>query len=105
MGKMIEYNEDNYRDFEHYSGIAVIRFYAHWCTPCVQNMPLFEQLAAQCDNAIKFGRVNVDQSPILTLRYNVFGLPSTLIFQNSVIVERIAGIRPASYYLQLINSL
>jgi thioredoxin 1 len=35
--------------------------------------------------------VNVDQSPILTLRYQVFGLPTTLIFKDGQIVERLSG--------------
>ena len=85
MSAVILYNEeDNYSDFEWYEGLAVIRFYADWCKPCVQNFPVFEQLAAyyaEHKPTIKFGKINVDQSPILTLRYNVYGLPSTLIFK------------------------
>jgi len=96
MNKMIEYNEDNYSDFEWFEGFAVIRFYADWCKPCVQNFPVFEELAAQYAGhkpEIKFGKVNVDRSPILTLRYNVYGLPSTLIFKNGQIIQRIAGVK------------
>ena len=88
------YSEDNYSEFEWFDGIAVIRFYADWCAPCVQNFPVFEQCAAQISaqrNDIKFGKVNVDQSPILTLRYQVFGLPTTLIFKDGQIVERLSG--------------
>ena len=96
MSAIIEYNEDNYSSFEWHEGLAVIRFYAGWCAPCVQNFPLFEQLAehyAQVNPKIKFGKVNIDQSPILTLRYNVYGLPSTLIFRNGAIIKRIAGVK------------
>ena len=35
--------------------------------------------------------MNVDQSPILTLRYQVFGLTTTLIFKDGQIVERLSG--------------
>ena len=96
MSAVTEYSEDNYSEFEWFDGIAVIRFYADWCAPCVQNFPVFEQCAAQISaqhNDIKFGKVNVDQSPILTLRYNVYGLPSTLIFYRGQIVKRIAGVK------------
>ena len=96
MSQLIEYNENNHSDYEWFDGFAVIRFYADWCAPCVQNFPVFEQCAlrmsAQHKN-IKFGKVNVDQSPILTLRYNVYGLPSTLIFYQGQIVKRIAGVK------------
>lgn len=92
---VITYSENNYQDFEWFDGLAVIRFYADWCAPCVQNFPIFEAVAAHYATAhpsIKFGAINVDQSPILTLRYQVYGLPSTLIFKQGQIVKRIAGV-------------
>jgi len=96
MTQVIEYNENNYSDFEWFEGFAVIRFYADWCKPCVQNFPVFAELAkhyAEVNPEVKFGKINVDRSPILTLRYNVYGLPSTLIFRNGEIIKRIAGVK------------
>ena len=69
----------------------MIRPYAPWCTSCVQNAPFFDQLAQLFDASVKFGKVNVDQSPILALRYIVFGLPTTLIFKDGQIIERLTG--------------
>lgn len=82
---------NNYPEFEYEIGMALIRFYAPWCTSCVKNAPFFEQLAQLFDASVKFGKVNVDQSPILTLRYQVFDLPTTLIFKEGQIVERLSG--------------
>ena len=65
----------------------MIRFYAPWGISCVQNAPFYEQLAQLFDASVKFGKVNVDQSSILTLRYQVFGLLTTLIFKDERIVE------------------
>lgn len=96
MTQVIEYNENNYSDFEWFEGFAVIRFCADWCKPCVQNFPVFAELAtyyAEVNPEVKFGKINVDQSPILTLRYNAYGLPSTLIFRNGEIIKRIAGVK------------
>lgn len=96
MTQVIEYNENNYSDFEWFEGFAVIRFYADWCKPCVQNFPIFAELAtyyAEVNPEVKFSKINVDQSPILTLRYNAYGLPSTLIFRNGEIIKRIAGVK------------
>lgn len=108
MSKIIEYTENNYSDFEWYEGLAVIRFYANWCAPCIQNFPVFEKLAehfAEINPAIKFGKINVDQSPILTLRYNVYGLPSTLIFRNGEIIKRIAGVKSLNELKNLIDAI
>lgn len=91
MSEIVEHNENNYREFEYETGVAVILFYATWCTSCVKNAPFFEQLAQLFDASVKFGKVNVNQSSILTLRYQVFGLLITLIFKDGQIVERLSG--------------
>ena len=54
---------------------------------------------------IKFGTVNVDQAPILTLRYNVYGLPTTLIFQDGVVIQRMAGVKTLAEYMQIFKQL
>ncbi|MDM1246306.1 thioredoxin family protein [Acinetobacter sp. R933-2] len=107
MNNMFEYNENNYHEFEWFDGLAVIRFYAEWCAPCTQNFPVFEQLAqnfAKSHPEIKFGIINIDQSPILTLRYNVYGLPSTLIFQQGQIIQRIAGVKTLMEYSKILQA-
>ncbi len=106
MNIIMHYNEDNFSEFEWYEGFAVIRFYADWCAPCVQNFPVFEQAAnafAHSDPAIKFGKVNIDQSPIVSLRYNVYGLPTTLIFHQGQIIKRIAGVKSLTEITQIIQ--
>ncbi len=50
------------------------------------------QMSAQ-HTRLKFGKVNIDSSPILTLRYNVYGLPSTLLFYRGKVIQRIAGVK------------
>ena len=108
MSPITAYSENNYQSFEWFEGLAVIRFYADWCTPCMQNFPVFEQFADAFSHShpeIKFGMVNIDQSPILTLRYNVYGLPSTLIFRNGQIIQRIAGVKSLSEYSNILKSL
>ena len=55
MTEIMQYNENNYRDYEQYRGFAVIRFYATWCAPCMQNYAVFEQLTTMFGQHIKFG--------------------------------------------------
>ena len=105
MTEIMQYNENNYRDYEQYRGFAVIRFYATWCAPCLQNYAVFEQLTTMFGQHIKFGKLNVDQAPILTLRYNVYGLPSTLIFQDGVVIQRMAGVKTLAEYMQIFKQL
>ena len=103
MTSIVEYNEDNFSNFERYEGVAMIGFYAPWCESCgLLNLRL-QQLAAQFDD-VKFGQVNVDQAPIVTLRYNVYGLPTVLLFKNGVIIERIAGLQFLARYAKALRT-
>ncbi|MEQ5100513.1 thioredoxin family protein, partial [Enterobacter hormaechei] len=51
------------------------------------------------------GITNVDQAPVLTTKYEIWGLPSVLIFHEGQLVKRIPGVKPASVYAQAIADI
>ncbi|CAM7166406.1 Thioredoxin [Enterobacter kobei] len=99
------YNEDNFRQIEQYNGISVVRFSAPWCPPCQASEEMFSQFADRLDRDIQVGKVNVDQAPVLTTKYEIWGLPSVLIFHEGQLVKRIPGVKPASVYAQAIADI
>ena len=98
MRTLTSYNEDNFRQIEQYKGISVVRFSA----PCEE---MFSQFADRLDGDIQVGKVNVDQAPVLTTKYEIWGLPSVLIFHEGQLVKRIPGVKPASVYAQAITDI
>ena len=97
MTQVIEYNENNYSDFEWFEGFAVIRFYADWCKPCVQNFPIFAELAtyyAEVNPEVKFGKINVDQEPELARAFGVMSIPTVVFLKNGREVDRKVGLMP-----------
>ncbi|HEL9812281.1 TPA: thioredoxin family protein, partial [Klebsiella pneumoniae] len=78
MRTLTAYNEDNFRQIEQYKGISVVRFSAPWCPPCQVSEEMFSQFADRLDRDIQVGKVNVDQAPVLTTKYEIWGLPSVL---------------------------
>ncbi|HHT2456087.1 TPA: thioredoxin family protein [Klebsiella michiganensis] len=61
--------------------------------------------ADRLDGDIQVGKVNVDQAPVLTTKYEIWGLPSVLIFHEGQLVKRIPGVKPASVYAQAIADI
>lgn len=98
MREITAYNEDNFREVEQYEGLSVIRFSATWCPPCQSSEPFFTAFTDHLEEDIKVGKVNVDQAPVLTAKYEIWGLPSVLIFRQGQLVARIPGVKSSAFY-------
>jgi len=71
---------------------VVADFYATWCGPCKILSPRLDKLAGSFTNEIKFVKINVDESPDLSQRFNVQGIPTLLFFRNGRIVDNLLGL-------------
>ncbi|CCE67005.1 thioredoxin family protein [Candidatus Mycoplasma haematominutum] len=60
---------------------VLIDFYADWCPPCRQLMPILEKisLAEKYSREIRFYKVNINEFPELAREYEITSIP-TLIF-------------------------
>ncbi|MDV8156618.1 thioredoxin family protein [Acinetobacter bereziniae] len=96
------YNEDNFFEIEKCSELSIVRFFAKWCPPCVASEGAFNAITEDF-KGIHFGQVNVDLSPVLTMKYTIFGLPSVLIFKQGQVIGRLAGPKGYQEYRQAIQ--
>lgn len=99
-----------------FPGLAVVDIWAEWCTPCRALAPVFETLAARYGtvNAERAGRtaseqvrilkLDADANPEVVTRYDVRALPTVLLFQGGVVVERLTGARALPAYVDAIEA-
>jgi thioredoxin 1 len=71
---------------------VVADFYATWCGPCKILSPRLDKLAGSFTNGIKFVKINVDEAPALSQRFDIQGIPTLLFFKNGKVVNRIVGL-------------
>lgn len=82
---------------------VLVDFWAAWCGPCRALTPIFEQLANQFEGKAKFVKVNVDECPDIAGMYRIMNIPTMLLFKDGAVVEKLIGMRPASFISDLIN--
>ena len=83
-------------------GVVVVDFWADWCGPCRAFAPIFEASASQRPTVTHL-KVNVDESPKLSEKYEIRSIPTTMFLKYGIVVGRIAGALNATRLADLIN--
>ena len=80
-----------------------VDFWAPWCGPCKITAPVVEELAKDYSGKVKFIKVNVDNNADLATRYNVFSIPTLVLFNKGQIAAQQIGARSKSSYQNMID--
>ena len=75
-------------------GVAVVDFFATWCGPCKMLSPILHELAEEKSDALKVGKVNVDEQMELAMRFQVSSIPMLVVFKDGKAVAKSVGYRP-----------
>lgn len=62
---------------------VIVDFYAKWCGPCRQLLPIMEKMAVEYEGELTVYKVNVDQEKRLAKVLNVTGLPVFFCFSTN----------------------
>lgn len=68
-----------------------VDFWAEWCGPCKVMDPVVEKLAARYSDRMLFGKVNVDEEMSLSSRYQVFSIPTFMVFKDGQPMDAVIG--------------
>lgn len=83
---------------------VLVDLWAPWCGPCRSIAPILETLAVERAGALRIVKVNVDESPSVSARLGVQGIPTMVLFENGVEVSRQVGALPAAGIKRWIDS-
>ena len=82
-----------------------VDFWAEWCGPCRMIGPVLEDLAGDYHDSVKFVKVNVDQAGELASRYNVFSIPTLMLFNQGKLVDQKIGAADKESYRSMIENV
>jgi thioredoxin len=71
---------------------VLVDFWAEWCGPCKRLAPTVDALASEYAGKVTVGKLNVDENPSVSFKYQVRGIPTLLLFKGGQVVESVVGL-------------
>jgi thioredoxin 2 len=91
---IVEASADTF-DEEITSSVPVlVDLWAPWCGPCRMVSPSVERLGRENAGRLKVVKLNVDEAPAISARYDVRGIPLLLLIKDGSDVDRLTGAAP-----------
>lgn len=81
---------------------VLIDFFANWCGPCKMLVPVIDELADELED-VTICKINVDDEPELTSRFQIMSIPALVVIKDGQIVNSSVGVRPKSDILDMIK--
>ncbi len=97
-----KFNEQNFKsEVLEKNGVVLVDFYADWCGPCKMVSPVVDEISDERED-IAVGKINVDESMLIAMQYNVQSIPTLIVFKDGVEKSRIVGYVPKEEILKML---
>jgi len=86
-------NENQFQKLIQHSNLPiVVDVYADWCGPCKMYGPIFAKVAENNWERFNFIKLDSEKNISFSTKYQIRGIPATLIFKNGQLVQNQSGL-------------
>ena len=73
---------------------VLVDVWAPWCAPCRMVSPALEKLAGELAGQVKLVKVNADDNPEVSQRFEVKSIPTLVLLDHGQVVDKQIGALP-----------
>ena len=103
---LVDIDQNNVQQYlidESFNRPVVVDFWADWCAPCKQLMPLLEKLADEYAGAFLLAKINADEQQGISQQLGVRSLPTVMVFKDGQPVDGFAGAQPETAVREMLQ--
>lgn len=78
------------------STTVLVDFWAPWCGPCKQLMPLLEKAVTAAKGRVKLVKLNIDEEPAIPGQMGIQSVPAVVAFKDGKPIDGFMGAQPES---------
>ena len=82
---------------------VMVDFWAPWCGPCQMAGPVIDELADELKGKVIIGKLNVDENQVVAGKYGVQSIPTVILFEGGIEVDRKVGFAGKQMYESLLS--
>jgi thioredoxin 1 len=84
--------DTNFEEILKNNNLVLIDFWAAWCGPCRALAPIIDEIAQEYIGKALIGKLDVDKNPLAAEKFQVFSIPTLVLFKNGQEIERLVGL-------------
>ena len=86
--------DSNFEEILRNNKLFFVDFWANWCGPCRALAPTIVELAKEYYGKVLIGKLDVDENPATAEKFQVFSIPTIIVFKDGKEAERLVGLCP-----------
>ncbi len=82
--------------------LVIVDFWAEWCEPCKDLMPILQKLAHEYADSVILATVDCDKQQEIAGQFGVRNLPTVMLVKGGQPVDGFAGVQPESQIREML---
>ena len=95
----------NYKEYAEGALPLIIDFWATWCGPCRQMMPVVEEIAKEYEGKLVVGKCNIDEEEDIPMQHGIRSIPTILFIKNGQVVDKTVGSVPKNVLVEKLQNI